>query len=68
MKLTNELKAELDALSYRELLRKWRFSSAGDPVFQGESGEYMAQRMSELRSEPGGDARHVADSKAIGWG
>ena len=64
MKLTAELKAELDALPYEGLLRKWRTVPLGDPLFQGESGDYISERMSQLRSE---GADHVASSKKIGW-
>ena len=65
--LTPENKAHIDSLSYEQLLRKWRQTRAGDPWFQGETGEYWARRMTEFRAERGGQERHVAASKAIGW-
>ncbi len=68
MKLTDKTRAAIDALPYAALLARWRFSPSGDPWFEGETGEYWAQRMKELRDEPGGDDRHVAASKTIGWG
>ena len=67
MKLTDELKAQIDALSYEDLLSRWRYSPVGDKIFQDESGEYWAKRMAELSSRPGGNSVAVAASKAIGW-
>ena len=67
MKLTEELKKQIDAKSYEQLLSRWRNGPIGDPMFQDESGEYWGKRMSELRSQPGGDQRHTAASKSIGW-
>lgn len=65
--LTKEKKAEIDALPYRELLYRVRFSPLGSPDFTGEVGEYFLKRMEELRSAPGGNEMHVAASKSIGW-
>lgn len=67
MDLTPELKAQIDATSYEALLSRWRNGPLGDEMFQGESGKYWAKRMAELRSAPGGNDRHVAASKSIGW-
>lgn len=67
MNLTPELKARIDALPYEELLRRWRMEPAGSDMFQGESGTYWRDRMAEVRNAPGGDARHTAASKDIGW-
>jgi len=67
MKLTPKLKAQIDAKSYEQLLSRWRFAPVGDPMFQGESGDYWADRMSKMRAEPGGDTRHIVASKSIGW-
>ena len=67
MQLTPECKATIDSMSYQDLLSQWRFSPIGDPMFQEESGEYFAERMKQLRAEPGGDVGHTAASKAIGW-
>lgn len=65
MELTEENKAHIDALSYTELLRRWRFEPGGNAWFEGETGEYWSERMNELRDSPGVD--HVAVSKSIGW-
>lgn len=64
MDLTPERKEVIDRMSYKELLRRWRFAPLGDPWFQGETGDYWSQRMRELR-EKGAD--HVGASKKIGW-
>lgn len=64
----DEMKQWIDNASYEELLRKWRFASAGDPFFRSDTGvgEYYAQRMAEKKAEIG-PAGAVAASKAIGW-
>jgi len=67
MKLTEERKKYIDSLSYEALLYKWRFSKIGDPWMADETGKYWGDRMSELRSKPGGDDTHVQASKNIGW-
>lgn len=64
MELTKRNKDHIDKLSYTSLLDRWRFSPAGDPWFQGETGDYWKQRMQELR-KAGVD--HVGVSKTIGW-
>jgi hypothetical protein len=65
MELTAENKAHIDGLNYESLLFRWRFAPAGDPWFEGATGAYWAKRMGELRSQPGGNDRHVAASKRI---
>jgi len=67
MDLTPECKAEIDAMSYEQLLFRWRFYPAGYPWFQGESGDYWGKRMAELRNQPDGDIKHTTASKHIGW-
>lgn len=64
MELTPENKRHIDSLDYEGLLRHWRFAPVGDPWFCGETGEYWAKRMKELREQ---DADHVGASKKIGW-
>ncbi len=66
MDLTPERKEIIDSKSYVELLRPWRFAKAGDPWFQGETGEYWKNRIALLQSKD--PAAHVKASKAIGWG
>ena len=57
----------IDNASYEELLRKWRFGTIGDPMFQGETGDYyklvMVQKENQL--EP---YEKVQISKRVGWG
>ena len=53
----------IDNASYETLLSKWRFAPIGDPMFQGESGQYYAKVMNEKRAR----TDHVAASKAVGW-
>ena len=67
MDLTPENKKHIDLMNYTQLLSHWRFAPAGDPWFQGETGDYWGERMRELRSQPGGNDTHVSASKAIGW-
>ena len=67
MDLTEENKKCIDNMCYSSLLSRWRNAPIGDPWFQGETGTYWGKRMSELRAEPGGNARHIKASKSIGW-
>lgn len=68
MDLTPENKKYIDGQTYEALLRRWRFAPVGeDPWIMGETGAYWGERMRDLRAQPGGDERHVAASKAIGW-
>ena len=65
MDLTPEKKEELDAKTHRQLLSMIRFASPGDPNFQGETGDYILKRRSELKDiDP---IQAVMDSKALGW-
>lgn len=66
MKLTSELKSKIDSLDYESLLYKLRFAPMGDPMFQGEVGEYYIKRMSELKEQIGHE-KAVEASKSIGW-
>tara|TARA_Y100001973_G_C5188828_1_gene329587 strand:+ start:1846 stop:2043 length:198 start_codon:yes stop_codon:yes gene_type:complete len=60
-------KEYIDSLSYEQLLSAVRFAPIGDPLFQGEKGEYWLKRMNQLRSKPDGEEMHVNASKSIGW-
>ena len=65
MDLTAKNKETIDQMNYEQLLANWRFSKVGDPWFQGETGEYWANRMKELRErDPEGSIRA---SKNVGW-
>lgn len=64
-KTEEELRAWAEAASYEDLLYAWRFEPAGSPLFAGETGKYVGQRMAALRAaDPSG---HVRASKSIGW-
>ena len=67
MELNEKNKRYIDSLSYQSLLGLWRFAPAGDPWFTTETGEYWGKRMAELRNQPGGQERHIAASKDLGW-
>ena len=61
-----ETKKMIDKMDYEKMLSLWRFSKFGDPLFQGETGDYFAKVMSEKRREVG-DSFHSSASKRIGW-
>ena len=50
MDLTPEIKQHIDGMKYEALLRLWRFNSAGDTWFQGETGKYWGERMAVLKA------------------
>lgn len=62
--LDETIKQQIDAMTYEEMLRKWRFAPVGDPMLQGETGTYFATRMREI--EPSREEK-VRVSKKIGW-
>jgi hypothetical protein len=59
------LKTWIDGATYEQLLQKWRYSAIGDPIFLGETGEYLSKIMFEKRAllSDGG----VSASKTVGW-
>lgn len=63
---SEEMKQWINGASYRELLQKWRFASAGDPFFVGEIGDYYTKKMAEKHDKVG-DTEHTRISKSIGW-
>lgn len=64
MDLTDEVRAMIDGMSYGKLLETWRYAPAGEPIFQGESGQYYADVMRERRQAlPEG--AHATISKAL---
>ena len=63
--MTDDLQAQIDAMSLEDLLRTWRYAPVGDRRFQGEAGQYVAARLAALRrADP--DA-WVRASQRIGW-
>ena len=65
--LTPEMKDQIDKMDYVAMLRAWRFSPSGDPLFQGgDASDYFQKVMTEKREAlPIGG--HTAASKLIGW-
>lgn len=57
----------IDQMPYAEMFYKWRFSPSGDPMFEGETGEYFTMVMKEKKKQVG-DAEHSRISKQLGWG
>ena len=64
--MTPERKIHIDGLSIFSLLQHWRFAPPGDKWMQGETGEYWALRMKELRTNDSNS--YIQASKNIGWG
>ena len=62
--MNEQVKNWIDNASYEQLLSKWRFASIGDPMFQGQTGEYYSKVMFEKKKQ----SDHVQASKNIGWG
>ena len=60
--MTPEQKNKIDSMSHYELCRRWRFSASGDPLFQGECGEYFKKKLFE---EHGGFTPEI--SKSLGF-
>ena len=56
-------KKQIDEMSYEQLLRLWRFAPVGEPLIQGDTGEYYSSVMGEKKNH----VDHVAASKRIGW-
>jgi hypothetical protein len=67
MDLTPDVQKQIDGMDHYQVLESIRFLPVGHPLMAGASGDYLFLRMIKLKSEPGGEARHVAASKAIGW-
>ena len=59
--MTEEQKKRIDGMSQYELCKMWRFSES-DPLLEGETGAYFAER---LWKHFGGFTPEI--SKQIGW-
>lgn len=57
---------EINGMGYKEMLRLWRHSASGNPMFQGETGEYFAKVMAEKKSALC-NLDQVIASKEVGW-
>lgn len=64
--MTTEQKAYIDGATYQLLMSHWRWGYVGDPIFQGEAGEYFAREMKKKRVKHT-QAEIVRISKAIDW-
>jgi hypothetical protein len=64
--MDENLKKQIDSMSYEQMLRKWRHAAAGDPTFIGETGDYFSKVMAkkECDLKPG---EKTKISKKIGW-
>lgn len=60
-------KAIIDAMSYKEMLKTYRFAEAGNPWFVGDVGTYFMTTMQRKKMALS-ESERVAISKAIGWG
>lgn len=65
--IDEKTKAIIDGMSYKSMLRKWRFAPSGDPMFQDETGDYFAEVMKAKKAALT-DEEQVRASKEIGWG
>ena len=59
--MTPQLKERIDSMSREQMARAWRFAPIGDPMFQGEAGDYFEKRFKEA------GAFSPDISKKIGW-
>ena len=64
--MTDKQKQQIDDMDYESLLRLWRFSASGAPIFQGKAGYYFAKVMREKREELQ-DEEAIKISKSLGW-
>lgn len=63
--MTPEQKQWIDSADYETLLRLWRFAPVGEPLLQGDAGQYYKEQLGVKRAaEPDGG---VGASKRIGW-
>ncbi len=61
MEPTQEIKDRIDAMSQYQMAHMWRFAKVGEPLLQGEIGDYF----SDSFSEKGGMTPEI--SKSLGW-
>ena len=61
-----EHKKFIDNSSYEVLLKQWRHAESGEPLLQGETGEYYSKVMFDKRYALSHDDQ-VAASKNVGW-
>ena len=59
--MTDEQKNRIDSMSQYEMCSKWRNAPSGEPLLQGDTGDYF----SKVMKEKGGFTPAI--SKDIGW-
>ncbi len=59
--MTPEQKTVIDNMTQEELCWKWRFAQTGDPLLQGEAGDYLKKAL----NKKGGFTPEI--SKRLGW-
>jgi hypothetical protein len=60
--MTEAEKKQIDSMSHYQLCHRWRFSESGDPLLQGDTGQYFKKVLFE---EKGGFTPEI--SKSLGW-
>lgn len=65
MRLTKKVQLKINQMTIEELIQKSRFAPPGDPLFTGNSGTYIMNRVLELRVK--NYAVWKAASKQVGW-
>lgn len=66
--MTDDQRAEIDAMPYEQMLRMWRYGQTdGNPHYwEGERGRYFATVMAE-KKQALSHKEQVEISKQIGW-
>lgn len=61
--MDNAMRWRIDGLTRFDMARIWRFAPSGDPMLQGEAGDYFKQR---FFGDFGGFSPAI--SRSLGWG
>jgi len=56
--MTPEQKKQIDGMSQYDLCKMWRFAKSGEPLLQGDTGDYF----SEVLKEKGGFTPAISKS------
>lgn len=64
--MTLREKEEIDAMDYKQMLRRWRFAPISDQYFTGDRGGYFTDKFNKLRQDTDPDEM-VRISKEVGW-
>jgi len=65
-KIQNDCRDKFESMTYTDMLRIWRFSPAGNPVLQGESGDIFEKVFFRKKTDIG-DNEATRISKLVGW-